>query len=424
MIGVLVIALVALIIVGAPIAIALGSAGFLAVLTATDLPPLIVVQRMFSAVDQSTLVTIPFFLLAGRLMVDSGMSERLMNMVMVVFGFIRGGLALVSVGASMFFAGLSGSAISDTAAIGSVAIPSMKRRGYQPEFAGALVSAAGTVGAIIPPSIPFILYAVVAGLSISDLFLAGVIPGVLIGVALMVTAYVMSTRRGYPSEERISWREAWRRLGAGVLPLMMPVIILGGIATGVFTATESAVVAAIYALLVGAFVYRTLTVTEIARALRYAAYGSGAVMFLLAASNVVAWLLTSAGVPRDLTSFMESLTDDKFVFLAIINVVLLLVGLALDTVPAIVMLVPLLAPVAIDLGVDPLQFAVLFVLNLMIGAITPPSAPTLVVGAGIADVSLGRISVAVLPFLAAEIAVLMLVSYVPDLYLWLPRLAG
>jgi C4-dicarboxylate transporter DctM subunit len=415
---------VGLLTLGVPVAVALLVAAFAAVLITGDGHPDILIQQLYASVNSTTLLAIPFFLFGGELMSRSGMSHRIANMILAVIGFVRGGLGIATVGASMFFSGMSGSAVADTAAIGSVTVPMMKAKGYGADFAGGLVATAGTIGVIIPPSIPFILYGVATDLSVSELFIAGVIPGILVGLSLMAVVYVMAGRRGYGAVERVTLREGLRRIWDGLAAIIMPILILGGIMTGITTPTEAAVIAVLWALFVGLLWYRTLTVSAIYASAKAAVLGSAAVMLLLGASSAFTYLLNLEGIPDDIGNLLTSVADSKAIFLLVLNGLLLVVGLAVDVVPAITVLAPILAPIAIELDIDPIHFAMIFVLNLVIGTVTPPAAPTLVTASTIAGVSLKRLSISVLPFMAAEIFVLLLVTYIPELSTWLPSISG
>lgn len=413
---------IVLLLLNVPVAFAMGLAGVAAILMSGVYPLAIVDQRMFTAFDSFPLMAIPFYILAGGLMDSGGISSRIVRFANTLVGHFRGGLAMVAVLSCMFFSGVSGSAVADAAAIGAALIPAMSRRNYDPAFSASLVASSAVMGPIIPPSIPMVLYGVLAGVSIADLFVAGIIPGVVIGVSLMIVCYWEAVRNNYPREERATLREFFSVLREAIWALFMPVIILGGILSGVFTATEAGVAAVVYALLVGMFVYRDLKWGHFALVLKITVAGTAVVMFLVATSTLFAWLMTVERIPQMIAETMMSWSSSVFVQLMLINVFLLVVGTVLDVAPALILTVPILLPLVKQLGVDPVHFGVIVVTNLVVGLITPPVAPTLVITANIARISLDRITAAVWKFLVTLLVVLLLVTYVPALSTWLPRL--
>ncbi len=410
---------------GVPIAFGLGLAATAAVVAWGQVPLWLLPQRMFTGVDSFVFMAIPFFILAGELMCTSGILDRLVKFTDSLVGHIRGGLAHVNIVASMIFAGISGSAVADAAALGALLIPSMQKE-YDVDFGSGVCAGASTIGPIIPPSIPMVIYALAAGgVSIAALFLAGVIPGILMGLGMMTIAYGIAKRRGYPVRPRsLSWRvllvQFWQVLPA----LLMPVIIVGGILGGIFTATEAAAVAVAYAVLVGFVVTKELKWRDIPPALLKAGVTTSVVFMLIATSNAVSWLLTTQQVPRLIGQFLQHVTSSPAVFLLIVNIFLLIVGCLLDLSAAIIMFVPILAPIALIYGVDPLHFGFVVVLNLVIGLLTPPVGVCLFVVAGIARIPLERLVRAVWPFLLWQIAVLILVTYVPVVCTAIPRFFG
>jgi tripartite ATP-independent transporter DctM subunit len=411
--------------IGVPIAFGLGMAAAAAVVAWGQVPLWLLPQRMFTGVDSFVFMAIPFFILAGELMCTSGILDRLVKFTTALLGHIRGGLAHVNIVASMIFAGISGSAVADAAALGALLIPSMQKE-YDVDFGSGVCAGASTIGPIIPPSIPMVIYSLAAGgVSIAGLFLAGVVPGVLMGSGMMVIAYIIARRRGYPVRvASLALREIlvlfWQVLPA----LIMPVIIVGGILGGVFTATEAAAVAVAYAVVVGFVVTKELKWRNIPPALLKAGVTTSVVFMLIATSNAVSWLLTTQQVPRLVAQFLQDVAPSPWIFLLIVNLFLLLVGCLLDLSAAIIMFVPILAPVAIAYGVDPLHFGFIVVLNLVIGLLTPPVGVCLFVVAGIARISLERLVRAVWPFLLWQLAVLGLVTYVPAVCTAIPRLFG
>ncbi|HTU02946.1 MAG TPA: TRAP transporter large permease [Candidatus Sulfotelmatobacter sp.] len=405
-----------------PVAIAFGltAVAFLAVLT--DVPLTLIPQQMFAGADSTVLQAVPFFLLAGALMDKGGISRRLVNFAHTLVGWLTGGLAMVSVVASMFFAGISGSAAADSAAVGSIMIPAMQRKGYGRDFAAALVACSGTIGTMIPPSIPMIIYGVATGTSIGALFVAGVVPGILMGLALMAHSYLVSRRRGYRGLALPSAEEAWVSFREASLTLLMPLIIVGGILGGIFTPTEAAAVAVFYSLVLGGLVYRELRWAHLSDVLLTTGLGTGVVMFILATSTVYSWILARQGIPASLAGAFTGITRDPVIFLLLANVLLLLVGTVMETVPSIIVFAPVLLPLVRQLGIDPVFFGLIMVVNLSLGLASPPSGATLFVSTAIARAPLDKVCRAVWPLFFSMVAILFLITLVPSLALFLPRL--
>ena len=354
-------------------------------------------------------------------MTIGGITDRLLVLTNSLLGRFRGGLAMSNVACSVAMAGISGSAVADTSAVGRVLIPAMVKEGYAPGFAAALTGAANIVGPIIPPSIVFVIIGVLTNLSITDLFMAGVIPGILYGSAMMVMAYVMSRRRGYPTHARASAREVLRAFREAFWALLMPLLIIGGIRTGVFNVTECSAVAVIYALFVGGVVYRQLTWSSIGQSLVRTARMTAVVLLIIGGAQIISWMLAYQQIPQQLADQILALSRNPMVFLLLVNIVLLLIGTFLENAPAIVMLAPVLYPIAIKLGIDPIHFSMIMSLNLVLGLITPPVAICLSIGALIARVPTRVVTREVIPFYLAALGVLMLITYVPQLSLWLPN---
>jgi C4-dicarboxylate transporter DctM subunit len=406
-----------------PIGFSLGLAS-LTVMVIKDLPLITISQKMFSGVDSFPLLAVPFFILAGDMMDAGGISLRLVRFAHTLVGHIRGGLAHVAVIASMFFAGISGSSIADTAAVGSIMIPAMNKSGYSKSYSGAVCAAAGSIGCIIPPSIPMVVYGVLGDVSIAALFLGGAIPGVLIGVALMILAYFIARARGFAKEKWVGFGEIWKTLRNSILALIMPGIIVGGIMGGIFTATESGAVAVVYGLFVGLFVFRSIRLRDIPRVLIRSSITTGMVMMIISTAAIFRYLITIDQVPQKIADIFLAMTQNPYVLFALINVLLLIVGTFMDTLSALIILAPIFLPVVKGFGIDPVHFGVVVVINLAIGMATPPLGVCLFVACGIAKITLRQITLAIWPFLIVMITVLFLVTYVTPTTLWLVRLFG
>lgn len=412
--------------VGVPIAFALGLSSLAAVLVSSDLPLRMIPERMIAAVDSFPLLAIPLFILAGELMESAGILSRLVEFARVLVGHIRGGLAHVCVVCEMILSGVTGTAVGDAAALASVFLGPMKRE-YDEEFGAAVVASAANIGPIIPPSAAMIVYAIMAGssVSIAGLFLAGMVPGILIGVGMMALSYVIARRRGYPiSGERPRLREVALRTWQALPVLLMPVVVIGGMVGGVFTATEAAAIAVVYAVVVGFFVTRELKVAHLWPALIRSAATTSIVVILIALASSVTFLLTVAQVPAAVAVFLQSITSSPTVFLTLVMLFLILVGMFIESNAAYIMLVPILHPIAVQYGIDPLHFGFVFVLNLVIGMLTPPVGVVLFVVASLSGLTMERLVRGVWPFVVLQFGVLFLCVYLPGLYMWVPRLFG
>jgi C4-dicarboxylate transporter DctM subunit len=413
---------------GAPLAITMVLSSVAAIWYHGLLPgsapiPLVVTpQRMFIIVDSFPLMAVPYFILAGELMERGGISLRLVKFAVALVGRVRGGICLAAVLASMIFAGVSGSGAADTAAVGSLTIPAMIKKGYPRGFVAALQAVAGAIGPIIPPSIVMLIYASIANQSPARMFLGGIIPGILIGLGLMGVSYVYSIRHGFGAEEAAGWREVLRATVDASWALVSPVIILGGILSGVFTATEAGVIAVVYAFLVGVFVYGEIRWTELPAALVKAALTTSIVMFVVAASGIFGWLLAAARAPVVAAQFLTSLTDNRFMIFLIVIVFLLIVGGLMEEAASIIILVPVLHPLAVRFGINELHWAVILSMTLVVGAVTPPVASFLFISTAIAKTTLSDASRNVWIFLAVMVGVILLSVILPDLVLFLPRL--
>ncbi len=404
-----------------PIAFSLGFSSFVYI-AASDIPLSIIPERMFSGIDSFVILCVPGFILAGNLMNVGGITDRIIHFCMALVGHIRGGLGVANVGASMVFAGISGTAISDTVSIGSVMIPAMVKRGYDSEFSAAVTASSSTIGPIIPPSLPMVIAGTVTGLSVSRLFVAGIIPGLLLGFGLGIVSYFISVKRQHPKEERLPLREVVRSFFGAFWAILMTIIIIGGIIGGFFTPTEAAMVAVFYAIIIGFFVYRELKLNMLPKIFYESAVTTASLMVLVGFANVFAWILTSEEIPVMITTAMLNFSNNPAVYILLVNILLVFVGMFMETIAALMILMPILLKPAISLGIDPIQFSIMCVLNLVIGLTTPPVGVCLFVASSIARISIGRLTIALLPFIAISLVVLILVSYVPPITLWLPSL--
>jgi len=382
-------------------------------------------RNVYQGMDSFPLMAIPFFMLAGELMNRGGITIRLVEFAQAMMGHLRGGLAHVNVLSSMLFAGLSGSAVADTSALGSMLIPAMEKQGYTRRFAAAITAASSVIGPIIPPSGIMIIYAYVMGESVAALFLAGIVPGLLVGVGLMLLIKVMADRYGFPvASARKTWGEKGQASLKAFWPLMTPVIILGGILGGVFTPTEAAAVAVAYALFIGFFVIRTLRLSDLPGIFGRAGLTSAVVLLLVGAAMAFKTVASLARTPEQLAALILSMSDNPLVILFLINILLFIVGMFLDAGPAIIILGPILGPIFVSMGVEPVHFAMIMAVNLTIGLATPPMGLVLFVASAVSGERVETIARAILPFLAVEIAVIFLITYVPAISLTIPRLAG
>ena len=393
-------------------------------LVVTGTPLVVMPMKMYSGIDVFVLLSIPGFILAGNLMNAGGLTQRIVAFSNHLVGHVRGGLALANIASSMLFAGISGTAISDTASIGSVMIPAMKREGYDAPFACAVTAASSTVGPIIPPSVSMIIAATLTGLSVGKLFLAGAIPGFLLGASLLGYTYYVSRKRGYPKHARRSPRELLASFRDTFWALLLTALILYGIIGGLFTPTEASVVAVLYALVVGTFVYGRLTPKRTLAVVLDSMRTSAALMVLIGFANLFGYLLITERLPQLVSAQILAVSDNPYVVLLLINLLLIAVGTFMETIAALLILFPILLGVATSVGVDPIHFSVIALLNLMIGLTTPPLGVCLFVAAGIGKVSIGEVSRAGFPFLLVSLAVLTLVTLWPGLSLWLVRLVG
>lgn len=410
-----------LLIIGTPVAFSMGLASLIALLEHGKIPIELVPQRFFTSMDSFSLIAIPLFVLAGELMNSGGITRRIVKFSSTLVGHLRGGLAQVTVLASMIFAGISGSAAADASAIGSVLIPTMVEEGYDKDYAVAVVACSSTMGPIIPPSILMIIYGSMTGLSIGSLFLGGIIPGVMIGISIMIIAYYYARKRGYKSRTKATFRERWLAFRQAAIALVMPIIILGGILSGVFTATEAGVVAVVYALIVG-LVLKELKLKDMKHILVDSAITTSITLLIIAAASLFGWLLATEQFPQLLAQNLMSITNNTSIILLLLIGMLLIIGLFIEGLAALIILVPVLAPMAIQFGFDPIHFAVLVIVVILIGAVTPPVGLLLFIAASIAKIKLSEASRIIWPFVGAMIVVALLIAFIPSLVTFIPRL--
>ena len=407
--------LLVLLVLRVPIFIALAmSAMGLGVIKLDDPYLAFVVQKMFSGVDNLTLMAIPLFMLTGDLMNNGGMSKRLIDFSNCCVGWIRGGLGFVTVMTCCFLAAILGSSSACAAIVAAILIPAMVKRGYDLEFAGALTAASGGIGPIIPPSATALIYAVAASQSVKELFIGGYIPGVMVAAGFMLYTYYVARKKGYPAEPNPTVKSFFAALKSAIIPLMLPVIIMGGIVSGIFTATESAVVAVWYCAFVSVFLYKEIKVKDLPKSLMNSAKMSCVVLAVMTTANFLGYIMTLSQIPQATTAAITSFTQSPIVFLLMINVILIIAGMFLDAACAIVILVPVLLPAAIALGVDPVFFGVMMTVNLMIGVLTPPVGLNLYVVSSISGINILRLSKAVLPFIYIMVIVLLIMVFFPQ----------
>lgn len=421
-IALLLISFIIFVICKMPITIALASSTALTMLY-VGVPVMTLVQQMSKSINSFSLMAIPFFILAGEIMGAGGISDRLLKFANVIVGRFRGGLAHVNILASMFFGGISGSAVADVSSLGCIEIPMMVDAGYDEDFSVAVTVTSACQGVLIPPSHNMIIYSLAAGgVSIGALFMGGIIPGILLGVCLMVVCGMISVKRQYPKGEKVSFREGLKITGDALLALGTIVIIMGGVVSGIFTATESAAFACIYAFIISVFVYRELKIREMPRLLMNTVRTLSVVFSLIASAGAFGWLLAYLQVPMLITNFFLSVTKSRVLVLLMINVVLLLLGCIMDMAPLILITTPILLPVVQQYGMNPVQFGAMLILNLAIGLCTPPVGSALFVGCSIGKISVEKVTKAMLPMYAAMVAALMLVTFIPAISLWIPGL--
>ncbi|TXC67108.1 TRAP transporter large permease [Piscinibacter aquaticus] len=451
---------------GIPVAIAMAGASLIYILASGTMPPFAVVHRMIGGIDSFPLLAVPFFILAGNLMNNAGITNRIYNFALALVGWLKGGLGHVNVVGSVIFAGMSGTAIADAAGLGTIEIKAMKDHGYDTEFAVGVTAASATLGPIIPPSLPFVIYAMMANVSVGALFLAGILPGVLLAILMMITVAYFAHKNGWGGDIRFSssrfgkamiemavvagWPLAvYGLVQAGaqpqltvavalvvlfaadrffrfqaVLPIMTPVLLIGGMTTGIFTPTEGAIAACVWAMVLGLAWYRTLSWKMFVKVCLDTVETTATVMFIVAAASIFGWMLTATGVTSQIAEWVLGVTKEPWLFLLMANLLMLFVGCFLEPTAAITILVPILLPIARQLGIDPVHFGLVMVLNLMIGLLHPPMGMVLFVLARVAKLSVERTTMAILPWLLPLLGSLILLTYVPAISLWLPRAMG
>ncbi len=413
-----------LLLFGVPIALSLGTASIITFIV-NDSNLTLLPMQVYSAIGKFTLLAIPFFILAGNVMEKAGISDKLINFADKAVGHKRSGLATVTIITAVFFAAISGSGPATVAALGGILIPAMIKNGYEEGSAAALMATSGSIGIIIPPSIAFVVYGAISGVSIGKLFIAGIIPGLLIGLGLIIVSIVISKKMDIKAREKASGKEVWKAFLDAFWGLMMPIIILGGIYGGIFTPTEAAAVSAVYGLIVGLFIYRSLKLKDLYNIFLSSVIQSAVIMFVVSTATVFAWIVTTEGVARSAADLVFSVSGGSLlVFLLLVNVMLLIAGCFIDAISAFYLFIPILLPVAVEMGYDPMALGVVMTVNLALGQVTPPVGVNLYVAAPLAGITLNKISKKVLPYLAVSIIVLIIMTYIPSIITFLPNALG
>ena len=411
-----------LITTGVPIAFVLGISSLI-YLIKIEMPLVLIPQRMFIGLNSFLLLAVPLFVVAGKLMNETGITDKLVAFASLILGRLRGGLAYVNIVASMLFAGITGTGAADTSAIGSVMIPAMIKQGYRADYSAAVTAISSVIGPVIPPSLAMLVYAAIAQVSVAKLFLGGVIPGILLGLVQIAIAAFYARVKHHPLRmEKFTFRRSVRITYEAIVGLVMPLIIIGGILSGVFTATESATIAVFYALLIGFFVYRKLTFSKLRTVLLETGILIGPVLIIIATANLFGWILTAEGIPETIANFIISITSNPYLILLLMNMVFLFVGTFMETLASIILLTPIFLPLITGIGVDPVHFGVILVVNLNIGLATPPLGVCMFIACPLAGISIKDFVKAIWPFLLGSIGVLFLITYIPGLVMFIPNL--
>jgi C4-dicarboxylate transporter DctM subunit len=416
--------LVAGLLLGVPVAIALALSSLAGLLVSSPEFLIVLPQKFLAGLDSFPLLAVPLFVLAGALISHGGMARRIIEMAMLFVGRLPGGLGLVVIVSASLFSGISGSPSANTAAIGSIALPAMKDKKYPPGFATAILAAAGGVSTLVPPAIDLIIIGVVSGLSIGALFAAGILPAVVLGLAIMALTWIQASRMGLPLEEAVPWPEKLRIFRNGLLPLFMIVIILGGIYGGVFTPTEASAVAVVYGFIVSFFIYRELKVEDLPKILLQSVSITGVVLLVLGTASMFSFVLTFDRLPHRLADVITANAPNWIVFILFVHLIFILLGMVMDALPPIIILLPILVPVAVAMGMEPLHFGILIAANVGIGMISPPVGMCLYVACGIGGTPIEEVVPRLLPYLAVLVAGLAIITFVPEITLWLPRVLG
>jgi len=403
-----------------PVAFAMALSAIVA-LVIGDIPLTLVPQRMFNSLDSFPLLAIPLFVFVGEAMNTGGITTRIFNFAREYVKHITGSLGHVNVISNIIIAGMSGSAVADASAIGVVEIKAMEKDGFDREWSAALTAASSTIGPIIPPSIPLVIYAIITETSIGRLFLGGVVPGLMMGISLMILVYIMSKQRGYKVEPKATWSERWDATKKAIPSLMTPVLMFSGIVFGIVTPTEGAGIAAAYAIFLGFVIHREMSLPELYHIMLRTVHCTAVIMLIICSSSAITWVVQTSGLPNQVAAWLLSVSDSKILLLVFINVVLLIMGCLLESNSIIMIMVPVLMPLIKALGVDPVHFGVFFILNVMIGLITPPVGMCLYVICNISECSFDRLSRAIVPFIIPLVVVLFMITFIPDLVMWLPN---
>lgn len=423
--GILFVVFIGAMVIGIPIAFVLGASSLYYFLFLGNIPLSMIGQKMYSGIDNYILLAIPFFILAGELMNRSKITDALISFSNVLVGRIPGALAQINIVASVFFAGITGSGVADTAALGSILIPAMEKEGYTPEYAAAVTVASSVIGPIIPPSVVMVIYSMATGESVGALFAAGYVPGLLVALVLMILSYVYAKKYNHPRRtNKLPMKEVLYTLKESIIGMMCPVVLVVGIFSGMFTPTEAAVIACIYAIVAGLFLLKTMSLKDVFDSFVSSAVASTVTLLVIAMANLFGQVLAIERIPSLIANFMLGLTSNKYVFLLLLNLFLLFMGMIMDPGASVLILAPIFLPIALTLGIQPLHFAIVMLVNLNLGLITPPVGTCLYVAAPIAKISLERLSKATLPFVLMEIVALMIMTFVPEVILFLPRLLG